>query len=106
MSAIRTVACLATAAACAAFAGCEETPPLGVSLEDESLFQDGGETGAPATTGSKELDLDVCDPSAGGFSTVSPNPWFPMEVGQQWTPADSRRSPLTPGFRWRWGSSG
>jgi hypothetical protein len=73
------------AAASAALAGCEEAPPLGVALENESAFLDGDGTGAPAPSGSKELDLDVCDPSSGGFSTASANPWFPMGVGQQWT---------------------
>jgi hypothetical protein len=85
MTAIRTFACLVTAAASAALAGCEEAPPLGVNLDDGSAFLDGGETGAATPSGSKKLDLDVCDPSAGGFSTVSTNPWFPMGVGQQWT---------------------
>jgi hypothetical protein len=84
MSATRTIACLVVAAACAALAGCE-APPLGVGLENDSAFLDGGGTGAPAPSGSKTLDLAVCDPSAGGFSTGSTNPWFPMVVGQQWT---------------------
>ena len=85
MSAIRVIACLATAAACAALAGCEEGPPLGVGLDDESAFLENGEPGAPTPSVSKKLSLDVCDPSAGGFTTASTNPWFPMEVGQQWT---------------------
>ncbi|HET6362098.1 MAG TPA: hypothetical protein VFH11_08575 [Gemmatimonadota bacterium] len=85
MSAIRAFACLVTAAACAALAGCEEAPPLGVTLDEGSAFRDGGDTGGASPSGSKKLGLDVCDPSAGGFSTASSNPWFPMEVGQQWT---------------------
>ena len=85
MSVTRAIACLAIAVACAALAGCEEAPPLGVPLDDGNAFLDGGETGAPAPSGSKKLGLEVCDPSAGGFSTASANPWFPMGVGQQWT---------------------
>ncbi|HET6638925.1 MAG TPA: hypothetical protein VFH82_09110 [Gemmatimonadota bacterium] len=85
MSATRAIACLAIAAACAALARCEEAPPLGVSLDDGSAFLDGGETADPAPSGRKKLGLGVCDPSAGGFSTASTNPYFPMEVGSQWT---------------------
>lgn len=85
MSAIRAIACLLTAAACAALIGCEEAPPLGVTLDDGSAFLDGGEPGAPAPSGSKKLDIGVCAPDAGGFTTVSTNPYFPMQVGDQWS---------------------
>ncbi len=85
MSAIRAIACVVTAVVYTALAGCEEAPPLGVTLDDGAAFLDGGEPGAPAPSGSKQLGLDVCDPSAGGFSPASTNPWFPMGVGQQWT---------------------
>lgn len=83
MSATRAIACLATAAVCAALTGCEESPPLGVSLNDGIGFHERG--GAPTPSGSKKLGLGVCDPAAGGFSTASANPWFPMGIGQQWT---------------------
>jgi hypothetical protein len=53
-----------------------------VSPNERSALLDDGSLGP---SGSKELGLDVCDPSAGGFSSTSTNPWFPMGVGQQWT---------------------
>jgi hypothetical protein len=84
MVATRAIACVVIAAACAALAGCEEAPPLGVNLDHGSTFLNGGGTGAPAPSGSKKLGLEICDPAAGGFSTASANPWFPMGVGQQW----------------------
>ena len=85
MSAKRAIACLVTAAAWAAHAGCEEGPPLGVTPGDGSTFLAGGAPGVPTPSGNKRLGIDICDPSAGGFSTASTNPWFPMGVGQQWT---------------------
>lgn len=33
----------------------------------------------------KVLDLSLCEPSQGGFSPESTNPYFPIAVGQQWT---------------------
>lgn len=81
----RAIACTAAAAAFVALAACEEGPPLGVTPHDGSAFVDGGATGAPLPSGIKKLGLEVCDPSAGGFTTASSNPWFPMAVGQQWT---------------------
>jgi hypothetical protein len=53
----------------------KETSPVGLDLPGETL----------ATQSHKKLDLSVCDPDAGGFTTVSTNPYFPMEVGNQWT---------------------
>jgi hypothetical protein len=85
MSAKRAIARMVAAVACAALAGCENVPPLGVSADDRTAFLDGGARDAPSPSGSKKLGLDVCDPSAGGFSTASTNPYFPMEVGNQWT---------------------
>lgn len=33
----------------------------------------------------KKLDVEVCAPGQGGFSIVSTNPFFPLDVGSQWT---------------------
>jgi hypothetical protein len=85
MSAKRAIACVVTVAAWAALAGCEEGPPLGVTLDDGTAFLDGGEPGAPAPSGSKKLEIGVCAPGAGGFTTASTNPYFPMQVGDQWS---------------------
>jgi hypothetical protein len=52
----------------------EETVPVGPDLSGETL----------ATQAHKKLDLSICDPEAGGFTTVSTNLYFPMEVGDQW----------------------
>ena len=82
MSAIKAIPHLATAAICVFLIGCEESTPLGVRPDERSALLDDG---APAPSGGKKLGLDVCDPSAGGFSSASTNPWFPMGVGQQWT---------------------
>jgi hypothetical protein len=48
-------------------AGCESS-----TLEPEVLV-------------TKIADLAVCSPTAGGFSTTSTNPWFPMQVGYIWS---------------------
>lgn len=32
----------------------------------------------------RELPLELCDPSAGGFTAGSTNPWFPLAVNQVW----------------------
>lgn len=32
---------------------------------------------------SKKLDVSLCSPGRGGFTIVSSNPWFPMDVGRQ-----------------------
>ena len=85
MVAKRAIACMSAAAACVALAGCEEGPPLGVTPEEGSAFVDGDARGVPLPSEGRRLDIEVCDPSVGGFSTGSTNPWFPMEVGRQWT---------------------
>jgi hypothetical protein len=53
----------------------EETVPLGLDPSDETL----------AIQAHKKLDLSICDPAGGGFTTTSTNPYFPMEVGDQWS---------------------
>jgi hypothetical protein len=56
--------------------GCqEETVPVGLDPSDEGL----------AIQAHKKLDLSICDPAGGGFTTTSTNPYFPMEVGDQWS---------------------
>jgi hypothetical protein len=46
------------------------------------------QTTAPGDQASLEsarvLELDVCDPTAGGFTPGSTNPWFPLAVNQVW----------------------
>jgi hypothetical protein len=48
-------------------AGCESTP----TSTDDMLA-------------TKATDLAVCSPGAGGFSTTSTNPYFPLQVGYVW----------------------
>lgn len=48
------------------WAGCESSP-----VEPDILV-------------TKTADLAVCSLSAGGFSTTSTNPWFPIQVGYIW----------------------
>ena len=38
---------------------------------------------AAAAASEKKLDLARCAPTVGGFTIVSTNPWFPMDVGRQ-----------------------
>jgi hypothetical protein len=40
--------------------------------------------GDPALVSARTLDLEVCDPTAGGFTPGSTNPWFPLPVDQVW----------------------
>lgn len=54
--------------------GCEQAPPT--SLESGS--------GALEAQSHKKLDIGLCDPGQGGFSIVSTNPYWPMDVGDQW----------------------
>src|SRR5688500_3569862 len=65
---------LAMAAAGALLVGCGETALT--SLEDA----DGG----LETQGTKKLNPELCSPDAGGFTLNSTNPYFPMDVGNQW----------------------
>lgn len=39
----------------------------------------------PLALNEKALDVSICAPEAGGFSIVSTNPYFPLDVGNQWT---------------------
>ena len=57
-----------------AFQGCEEGP-AGLSAQRELDLQ----------ASSKKLDISICAPEQGGFSIVSTNPYFPLDVGSQWT---------------------
>lgn len=76
MKSVRIIAGLWLTAAGVFLPACqEETAPLGLDLSDGTL----------ATQAHKKLDLSVCSPEAGGFTTVSTNPYFPMEVGDQWS---------------------
>lgn len=54
---------------------CNEAPPTATELGSSAL-------GAHASE--KKLDIETCSPEAGGFTTVSTNPYFPMAVGDQW----------------------
>ncbi len=41
--------------------------------------------GGPATLESaRVIALEACDPTAGGFTAGSTNPWFPLPVNQAW----------------------
>ena len=66
---------IATATIAAAFfAGCALGGP------DESV------EGRASAVSAKKLDpADYCDPSLGGFTLDSTNPYFPIAVGWQWT---------------------
>jgi hypothetical protein len=65
--------------------GCQETQPLGTDLEEAGFTDVDALAGRTlALQGKNTLDLDLCDPSAGGFSAVSTNPYFPFEPGDQW----------------------
>ncbi len=56
---------------------CDDAPPTSPDQRLRAL--------APRaqTSPEKKLDLDFCAPS-GDFTLVSSNPYFPMQVGQQW----------------------
>ena len=74
MTRIRWKTGLWVATAAVVFMACEDTPTPGDAL-----------TGSPlAVQGEKKLSLDLCAPSAGGFTTVSTNPYFPFAPGDQW----------------------
>jgi hypothetical protein len=86
MTHTRRTAGLWAAAACAFLVGCEETAPLGP--ESAALAADPVEISLDRTLGiqsHKKLSTDLCSPALGGFTTVSTNPYFPMEVGDQWS---------------------
>lgn len=38
----------------------------------------------PSLESARVLDLQVCDPAAGGFTAGSTNPWFPLPASQVW----------------------
>ncbi|HUE95772.1 MAG TPA: hypothetical protein VMN39_03905 [Longimicrobiaceae bacterium] len=71
----RWTASLGAMAVCAQLVGCNETLPTGSELAAGTL-------GTQAAD--KKLDLDVCSPGAGGFTTASTNPYFPLAVGDRW----------------------
>ena len=50
-------------------AACDQTTAPG----DQASFQS-----------ARQLDLEVCDPGAGGFTAGSTNPWFPLAINQVW----------------------
>lgn len=54
--------------------GCGEEPLSGLAQSDSPL----------ALEGSKKLDPSICFPSSGGFTVESTNPYFPIDVGNQW----------------------
>jgi hypothetical protein len=43
-----------------------------------------GATRGSLSASTTKLSLDLCDPAQGGFSLVSTNAFFPIQVGQQW----------------------
>lgn len=85
--------------ACLALSGCDDDDDDDVQVSDSAVQPAGGTggTGAPAggTAGAGgsdaadsgtagDLDLAVCDPIAGTFSTTIDNPYLPYRVGSQW----------------------
>lgn len=85
MTLIRRIAGLGAVAACALLVGCEETLPL--ESEFAALSEDPVEISLDRTLGlqsHKNLSTELCSPALGGFTIVSTNPYFPMEVGDQW----------------------
>ncbi|CAN5124365.1 hypothetical protein BH18GEM1_BH18GEM1_21590 [soil metagenome] len=55
--------------------GCGEEPMSGLDQSAGSLSLNASK---------KKLDVSICDPSQGGFSIQSTNPYFPLHVGHQW----------------------
>jgi len=56
-------------------AGCDTSEPLTLPNQATGTFARVGE--------SKKLDIALCAPGRGGFTVVSTNPWFPLDVGRQ-----------------------
>jgi hypothetical protein len=55
--------------------GCDRSTPTGLNSD---------EVAAPSAA-SKQLDpAVVCDPTQGGFTPTSTNPYYPIQVGSQW----------------------
>lgn len=54
---------------------CEEQPLSSLTQTDNPLALDASK---------KKLDLEACSPSQGGFTVQSTNPYFPIQVGNQW----------------------
>lgn len=57
--------------------GCETTQPTTPEEVQKVAVN------AAQGTDSKKLELSLCSPGRGGFTIVSTNPWFPMDVGRQ-----------------------
>ena len=75
---IRRVTGLSVALGCALFLGCEGTALTSSENADTGL----------QAQGANSLDPEVCALDAGGFTLVSTNPYFPMDVGDQSTFVD------------------
>jgi len=80
----RAMAGVAATLVLALLGGCDRPEPTGPPAAGAAPLAAKQGTGPKAVSvGSKKLSLDVCAPGQGGFTTVSTNPYWPMDVGRQ-----------------------